>query len=260
MNEATSPVGKFVWYEYMGHDLEAAGKFYSDVLGWNIVNPGMGPLDYRIGSVGSYGVAGLMTIPDDAKAMGAPPCWTAYIYVEDVDAAAAKLAAAGGSLKRGPWDIPGVGRMAIVTDADGAYFGLFRDAGGNPPPPPAPGTPGLVGWRELHANDGAKALGFYSEQFGWKKDREFDMGPVGVYHIFASHPGEMGGVMTRMAHTPGVFWLYYFDVDAADAAIERVKTGGGQVVNGPQQVPTGQWVIQCVDPQGAFFALVAPKR
>ena len=117
--------------------------------------PAGGPT--QILSAGDYGVAGMMTIPAEAKAMGAPPCWTGYVWVEDVDAAAAKLTAAGGSVKRPPSDIPGVGRFAVVTDPQGAYFMLFRDAGGNPPPPPAPDTPGLVGWRELHAGDGADA-------------------------------------------------------------------------------------------------------
>ncbi len=66
---------------------------------------------------------------------------------------------------------------------------FFRDAGGNAPPP-APGTPGLVGWHELHAGDGAGALKFYSEQFGWTKDSDFDMGPMGVYHMFKTGHGQ----------------------------------------------------------------------
>ncbi|HEY1451933.1 MAG TPA: VOC family protein, partial [Roseiarcus sp.] len=52
----------------------------------------------------------------------------------------------------------------------------------------------------------------------------------------------------------------YIDVDAIDAAAERVKSAGGKVVNGPMQVPGGSWVINGLDPQGATFALVAPKR
>jgi predicted enzyme related to lactoylglutathione lyase len=192
--------------------------------------------------------------------MGAAPCWTGYIYVDDVDAAIPGLTEAGGTLKKGPLDIPNIGRFAVVADPHGAMFMLFRDAGGSPPPPPPVGTPGLVGWRELHAGDGAEALAFYSRQFGWKHDRDFDMGPMGLYRIFESSPGEQGGIMTRDPQTPGPFWLYYFNVDSIDAAAERVKAKGGQIINGPMEVPTGQWVLQAMDPQHAMFALVAPKR
>ena len=130
--------GKFVWYEYMGSDIAGAVEFYGKVVGWQIAESGMAGFPYQIASVGGHGVAGLLTTPDDAKAMGAPSCWTAYIWVEDVEAGIAKLEAAGGRKWKGPMDIPNIGRFAIVCDAQGAAFALFRDAGGNPPPPPAP--------------------------------------------------------------------------------------------------------------------------
>jgi predicted enzyme related to lactoylglutathione lyase len=110
----------------------------------------------------------------------------------------------------------------------------------------------------LFAGDGARAFAFYSAQFGWKKDRDFYMGPMGVYHIF--EPGQLGGVLTKTPQTPAPFWLYYFNVDAIDAAAERVKAKNGRVTNGPMQVPTGQWIVQGLDPQGAMFALLAPNR
>jgi predicted enzyme related to lactoylglutathione lyase len=138
-------------------------------------------------------VAGMMDVPEEAKAMGAKPSWLGYIWVEDVDKALPKLTAAGGKVYKAPADIPGVGRFAVVADPDGAAFMLFKDAGGNPPPPPPPGTPGLVGWRELHAGDGARAFAFYSGQFGWKKERDHDMGPMGVYHIFDAGDGQPAG-------------------------------------------------------------------
>ena len=230
------------------------------VVGWKIKDAGMGgPFPYSIASVGDYGVAGLMTIPEDAKAMGAPPCWTGYIWVPDVDAAVPKLTASGGKLHKGPMDIPGVGRFAVVSDPYGAMFMLFRDAGGNPPSAPAMGTPGLVGWRELSAGDGAGAFAFYSGLFGWKKEGEFDMGPMGIYQLFTTGH-ESGGMMTKPPQAPGPCWLYYFNVEAIDAATARIAASGGKVVNGPHQVPTGQWIVQAIDPQGAMFALLAPIR
>jgi predicted enzyme related to lactoylglutathione lyase len=261
MAEASSPSGKFVWYEYMGNDLRAAVDFYTGVVGWSAKDAGMGfDFAYPILSTGSTMVAGMMDVPDEAKAMDAKPSWMGYIWVEDVDKALPKMTAAGGRVYKAPADIPGVGRFAVVADPDGAAFMLFKDAGGNPPPPPPPGTPGLVGWRELHAGDGARAFAFYSGQFGWKKERDHDMGAMGVYQVFDAGDSQQGGVFTKTPQTPSPFWLYYFNVDAIDSAVERVKAHGGKVVNGPMETPNGRWILQGADPQGAMFALVAPKR
>jgi predicted enzyme related to lactoylglutathione lyase len=260
MAEAAGPTGKFVWYEYMADDLKGALDFYTKVVGWSAKDAGMAGFDYEILSAGQTMVAGMMDIPDEARSMGAKPGWMGYVWVEDVDQALPKLTAGGGEVYRAPADIPNIGRFAVVADPDGAAFMLFRDAGGNPPPPPPAGTRGLVGWRELHAGDGASALAFYSNLFGWRKDRDFDMGPMGVYHIFESAPGEMGGMFTKTPQTPVPFWLYYFNVDAIDAGADRIKAHGGQVTSGPMQVPGGQWIAQGLDPQGATFALLASKR
>ena len=257
---ASGPLGKFVWYEYMGDDLEGAAAFYAKVVGWSIAEGDMTDFPYKIASVGSAHVAGLMKIPPEAKAMGVPSCWTGYIWVPDVDAALPKLAAGGGSVKRPPTDIPDVGRFAVVADPYGAVLMLFRDKHGNPPAPPPPRTPGLIGWHELHAGDAVGALKFYSAQFGWKKEREFDMGAMGIYHLFSTGQGEFGGIMTRTPQIPSSFWLYYFNVDAIDAAVERITANGGKIANGPMQVPGGDWIVQATDLEGALFALVAPKR
>ena len=247
--------GKFVWHEWMGKDVGGAVEFYRDVVGWDIAENNMAGFPYNIGSVNGYGVAGLFPTPPQAEGM--PSCWTGYIWVENVEAAAAKLKAAGGHIVREPMDIPNVGRFALATDPQGAYFALFRDAGGAPPNPPPPGTPGLLGWRELHASDGAAALPWYIDQFGWKEDRQMDMGPMGVYRMF-DNGGQQGGVMPKSQHGP--FWLYYFLVEAADAAAARVAAKGGKVLNGPEEVPGGMWAMQCADREGAMFGLVAAKR
>ena len=247
----------------MGDDVKAAADFYAHVVGWNAKDSAIaGARPYTVLSADERGVAGMITISAEAKAMGAPPCWAGYVWVEDVDKAATKLTAAGGAVKRAPADIPGVGRFAVVTDPQGAYFRLFRDAGANPPPPPAPDTPGLVGWRELHAGDGPKAFAFYSGLFGWTKRQGMDMGAAGVYQLFgfAGGDSDYGGMMTRTPQMPAPMWLYYFNVPAIDAAAERVKAKGGKIVNGPMEVPGGQWIVQGLDREGALFALVAPKR
>ena len=260
MSATAAPIGKFVWYEYMGDDLKAAVDFYTHVVGWTAQDAGIPDFEYEIVSAAGAPVAGMMAIPADARAMGARPSWMGYVWVEDVDAALPKLMAAGGKVFKAPSDIPGVGRFAVVADPYGGNFMLFRDSDGNPPPRQPPGAPGTVGWHELHADDGAKAFAFYSDFFGWNKDGEFNMGPIGVYHLFNTRHGEQGGIMTRTPQTPMAFWLYYFNVDAVDAAVDRIKAKGGRIAHGPQEVPGGQWVVQGLDPQGAMFALVASKR
>ena len=69
---ANGPLGKFVWYEYMGDDLEGAAAFYAKVVGWSIAEGDMTDFPYKIASAGGAQVAGLMKIPPEAKAMGRP--------------------------------------------------------------------------------------------------------------------------------------------------------------------------------------------
>ena len=96
---------------------------------------------------------------------------------------------------------------------------------------------------------------------GWTKSDAMDMGPMGVYQMFKTG-GEFaaGGIMTKPPAIPAPYWGFYFNVPALDAAVERVTKGGGKILNGPMEVPGPMWIIQGLDPQGAPFALVAPKR
>ena len=87
----------------------------------------------------------------------------------------------------------------------------------------------------------------------------FDVSPNAV-KLLAKDGETFGGMMTKTEDTPKPFWLYYFNVDGIDAAVLRVQKGGGQVLNGPMQVPGGSWIVQCLDPQGGMFALVAQQR
>jgi uncharacterized protein len=66
--------------------------------------------------------------------------------------------------------------------------------------------------------------------------------------------------MTKMSQTPAPFWLYYFNVDALDAAISHVKDASGQIIIDPMQAPGGSWIVHCLDPQGAILAMVGAKR
>jgi predicted enzyme related to lactoylglutathione lyase len=129
------------------------------------------------------------------------------------------------------------------------------------PPPAAPTTPGLVSWHELYSSLGDKAaFDFYAARFGWETFEEMDMGPMGIYRIFGADGVQLGGMMNKPENIPVSTWGFYVNVDGIDAAAERVTKHGGQVLMGPHAVPGGSWIVQCVDPQGAHFALVSTTR
>ena len=255
--------GRFVWYELMTTDVPAAEAFYRQVIGWNTSRPGVGSPDYVVFQAGETGVAGLAPAPADALAMGARPAWVGYVCVDDVDASADQLLKAGGKVHRAPADIPGVGRFAVVADPQDAMFMLFTpDArmATDPPPAPAPDTPGTFSWRELFSSDREGAFAFYSGLFGWTKDKAYDMGAMGPYQTVDDSTGvAVIGMMTRPPHVPVSYWHYYMQVDSVGAAIDRIKAAGGQVLMGPQQVPTGTWVAAAIDPQGAYFGVNGPN-
>jgi predicted enzyme related to lactoylglutathione lyase len=256
---AKSPTS-FFWYELMTTDIDAASEFYTAAVGWRpqdfAGSPGMPR--YVVMNVGEREVGGIMGKPDKADP-AMPPAWVGYIHARDTDAATESVRKAGGNVCWGPDDIPGVGRFSVVADPQGAVFNFLQPNGQDQPPFPA-GTPGTVGWHELYTTDWKKALDFYSSQFGWTKDREFDMGEMGTYAIFAAGGDAIGGMMNKPEQVPLPCWQFYFNVTAIDAAAKRVADHGGKVLMGPMEVPGGQWVAQCQDPQGAHFALVAPVR
>jgi uncharacterized protein len=261
LGQAASGRGAFVWYDIMTGDMTAAEAFYTKVMGWTAKDSGMSGPSYTILSAGNVMVAGAMPIPPDAAAQGARPCWTGYIGVDDVDAYAQRVVVAGGCIHKQPDDIPGVGRFAVAADLHGAQFILFTPNG-------ASGTAtnpvelGHIGWHELMAGELEPAFQFYSGLFGWTKDTAFDMGAMGLYQMFSTGTGgsAVGGIMKKPAEMKGpAAWLYYVNVDGIAAAAERVRLANGQVINGPHQIPGGSWIVQCLDPQRAMFAMVSMK-
>ena len=253
--------GKFIWAELLTTDTGAAQKFYTEVIGWNAADSGQPGMDYTILDAAGTGVAGLMAIPADAAAGGISPNWGAYVCVDDVDASAQAYTDNGGTICREPSDIPGIGRFAVVADPHGAMLSIMTPLPMEPSPPSPPaGTPGHVGWHELYAGDGEEAFGFYQKLFGWEKSQAMDMGAMGVYQLFSEHGTDVGAMMTKPAQIPAAHWQLYFNVPAIDAALERVTATGGKVLMGPAEVPGPAWIIQCTDPQGAHFSLVAPVR
>ena len=251
----------FFWYDVMTTDTKAAARFYGDAVGWTVQDSGTPQMEYSVFNLGGRGVTGLMPLPDDYAKSGGRPAWMGYIKVDDVDAMAARIQAEGGKLHKGPVTIPGTIRFAVVSDPQGAGFLIATPLTENAPPPLTPGTPGSIGWHELCALDWQAAFAFYEKLFGWSKDQAIVMGPMGTYQLFKTG-GEYaaGGMMTKPAAIPVPYWGYYFNVEAIDAGAARVTAGGGKILNGPMEVPGPMWVVNGMDPQGAVFSLVAPKR
>ena len=251
--------GRFIWYDLITTDPQAAKRYYAQVLGWTYQDMPSGEgRTYSVAQADGLGVGGIMLIPDDAKARGAPVCWTGYVFADDCDATAAKIKARGGAVVRAPEDIPGIGRFAVVSDPHGAVFEIMTPLPMDRPEAPQ-GALGHTGWHELFAGDLEADFGFYAELFGWRKDQPHDMGPMGTYQLFANQDGVIGGMMTKPPGFQGMGWRYYFRVGPIQAAAGRVTSGGGGIVNGPMEVPGGDWVLQATDPQGAEFALVGTK-
>jgi predicted enzyme related to lactoylglutathione lyase len=247
-------LGRPVWCELLTTDMKAAEAFYTTVIGWTVApfDPNGGyDIVKRPGD--GRGIGGVMKIPEG---MNFPPHWAMYLGVPNLDAVVAQVKKLGGSTLSELHDMPEVGRFQALKDPQGAVFSILEPAPSSPETPETEPEPGDVSWRELYTTDAAGAVRFYSEVFGWHESQAMDMGPMGKYHIVA-RSFDIAGVMNKpkeMAHAPTA-WGLYFRVNGLDAAIERVKKNGGQITNGPMEVPGGDRIVNCVDPQGAMFSL-----
>lgn len=117
--------GAFSWNELMTTDPDAALAFYGALLGWTTQKMAMPDGDYHVVRVGETSVGGVMAMPPGAQAGGMPPAWGSYVTVTDVDATARKATELGGKVVHGPHDIPGVGRMAVIVDPQGAALNVI---------------------------------------------------------------------------------------------------------------------------------------
>lgn len=254
--------GEYIWYELITADPDGAKAFYDSVIGWNIGDKPEGDMDYRMINAGDRQVGGVMRLTDEMAAGGAKPTWLGYIGVDDVDVSVAATVAAGGQVHLPAFDIPNVGRIAMVTDPQGAPFYLMRPASDEGNSTAFVGDEGVSGhcnWNELVTSDSEAALEFYTKAFNWTRPEPTDMGEMGKYHFIASGDTTIGAICGPMPDMGPPAWNCYFNVPSIDAAIEKVKAGGGSISMGPQQVPGDYWYIIGNDPQGATFCLVGPK-
>jgi predicted enzyme related to lactoylglutathione lyase len=254
--EAVDVRGRFVWHELLTRDVPGAKKFYSKLVGWK---PQAWPLDptYTVNHSEHGPQSGFLEIPADMPA-DMPAHWVTYIGTRDVDGTAAAAVRAGGSIIKGPDDIKGAGRYAVLKDPHGALFAILDPENSRPEPagmPPA----GSFSWHELVTTDNEAAFAFYSGLFGWDALARHDMGPMGIYLIFGTHGVQRGGMMIKPSDYPGpANWLPYVSIPDADAAFATATSTGAKGMLPPMTVPGGTRVAQVKDPTGAVIAVHAP--
>lgn len=250
-------LGRPVWYELMTTDMKAAEGFYRNVVGWAAAPFDGAAQPYTSFSRGDVPVGGMMARPAEVQA---PPFWAMYVAVPRLEDGSAHVERLGGRALTEVISVPNVGRLRMMADPQGAAFYIFEPSSAEQRPEDAPEV-GDVSWHELMTTDMTAAMTFYQELFGWQPTQLMDMGPVGKYQIFSRPHGTIGGMMNKpkeMANVPPN-WQIYFRVPDVHAAVERVKAGGGKILNGPMQVPDGDWIANAMDPQGAAFGLHSKK-
>ena len=259
------PRGDFIWYELMTTDVEGAKAFYDAVVGWDIGEGAEEYNGYRMinRSDGKF-AGGVLPLTAEMQQHGAHPTWLGYIHVPEVDAAARDIEQAGGKTLMIN-DIPNVGRIAMVTDPQGAPFYIMK------PIPPAndpnaksdvfsPTEAQRVRWNELSSSDQDAAIDFYKRQFGWQQEGAMPMGEMGDYRFIQANGVNIGAIMRKPPQLPVTVWTYYIGVDDIDRAIAAINDGGGKVLNGPHEIPGGEFALNGLDPQGASFGLVGPRK
>jgi len=252
--------GDFIWYELMTGDVEAAIPFYEAVLKWTAEKFDNAPGGYWVFSRDGAGIAGGMVLPAEAVARGARPGWIGYVGVDDVDVAVRDILAAGGAAHMPATDIPGVGRMAMLADPQGAMFYVMRGSSDEASAAFDQARPGHGNWNELHTSDPSAGLDFYAARFGWSEARVFDMGPIGDYRIIGQGGREIGGVMKAQPGGPPATWCFYFGVEDIHATAEAIRANGGSVMHSPAEVPGGAYTLVAADPQGAVLGFVGPAK
>jgi predicted enzyme related to lactoylglutathione lyase len=256
MSEITSyRPGTPSWVDHGSPDLDASIEFYGALFDWDVPESENAEQTggYRQAMKGDKPVSGMMPLMQE----GQPPAWTTYISVEDADATAAAVKAAGGTVLAEPMDVMDLGRMAIFADPAGAVFGIWQ-----------PGTfvgagvvneHGALSWNELNTRDPEAAKAFYGDVFGWDFE-DNDMGEMGTYTSLKLGDSPVGGMLNMagrgVPEEVPAHWQVYFAVDDTDAAVDQAKQGGGSVMVEPIDIPAGRFSI-LTDPHGASFAVIA---
>jgi predicted enzyme related to lactoylglutathione lyase len=242
--------GTPAWVDLGTPDPAAARTFYSTLFGWEIQDLGPEAGGYTIATLRGKQVAGLGPL----MAPGQPPAWTTYVYVDDVDATAKAVEAAGGTVMAPPFDVMEAGRMAVFMDPTGAVIAGWQ-------PNQHRGAeivnePGAFCWTELATRDVDAAKRFYRSVFGWDSETH-EMGPM-VYTEFKLNGESIAGMMAMGDQFPPEVpphWLVYFAVEDTDGSLAKVNELGGPTLAPAMDIPSGRFAV-VADPQGAAFGII----
>jgi len=244
--------GRFVWHELMTPDVEKSQGFYAELLAWTYQKMPMPGMDYTIALAGGTGIGGIM--PLSALPMpGVPPHWLGYVSAE-ADAAATATKKAGGHVLQEPFDVPEVGRIAILQDPTGAVWATYRGLKGDDSEPERPGL-GTFCWDQLNTTEPAKASAFYASVLGWKT-RPFGSGPD--LQLFQREGDkDTASLMKAPAGVPS-HWLSYVVVGKLADSRARAVRLGAQVHLEHLAVPGIGSISVIADPTGAAIGLFEP--
>jgi predicted enzyme related to lactoylglutathione lyase len=239
--------GKFVWFDLFTHEVEKSKTFYGELFGWTF-DSGEKYLVIRNDGVPVAGLA-----PVDAGEGAAR--WVPSLSVDDPDAAAALVAARGGRVQEGPVDLGGRGRLAMVTDPQGAQLVLLRSAAGDPKD--AAPEPGGWLWVDLFTPAPAKSLALYQDLAGYGRLPVKRKGPVNHW-ILHRGPHWRAGVIDSPWESEYASWVPGILVEDPSAVCARVQELGGAVIVGPGDDLSDGTAALISDPAGA--ALMVEKR
>jgi predicted enzyme related to lactoylglutathione lyase len=248
------PAGAPCWADLWTSDPEGSRSFYSQLFGWEALEPSAEFGGYWMFNRDGAPIAGGMGPMGD---MPATNTWKHYVRTEDIDSTLKRAEAAGATVQGDAMTVADLGTQAVFTDPTGAVVGLWQPgtfAGFS-----VLGVHGAPSWFELHSPDHARSVDFYRDVFGYEFVPVSDTDEF-RYFTFRS-PGseeDFGGVMDSKRWVPegAAHWDIYWQVDDAAAVSEKAKALGASLKQGPDDTPYGV-LVQATDPAGADFKLRA---
>ena len=244
------PAGTPCWVDVTTTDLEGTKAFYATLFGWEAAtDPSPEAGGYTTFRLRGKDVAAASPSPQPDARTG----WKTYITSDLVDATAAKITEAGGSVLAEPFDVLDAGRMAFAGDPTGGVFGVWQASAHKGAQ--LVNEPGTWNWSELATRDVATARAFYSAVFGWASEELTDV--PGGYHVQTIDGHRVAGILPispEMGNMP-TGWGVYFSVEDADASTAKAQELGGTVVAEPFDVTVGRtaWLL---DPLGTPFQVI----